>query len=229
MKAKYLRVTLSDDLQRSKHISNLSVKAGSTLGLLRRNLSQCPQALREQVYISLIRSRLEYCSTTWDPHLVKDIDSLENIQRWAARFTVQDYSRYTSVSTLLQGLDWSPLKERRRDIRLTFLFKIIKGKVAVQAEGSLVTADSWNQEEALPQIQTLTCVYWTMQKLFFNSLPDSCQGGYCRPPPSRSSCTAPHSCCAKAPPPPPPPPTHTHTHTHTHIDVIHSVACWLNI
>ena len=164
--AKYLRVTLSDDLQWSKHISNLSVKAGSTLGLLCRNLSQCPQALREQVYISLIRSRLEYCSATWDPHLVKDIDSLENIQRWAARFTVKDYSRYTSVSTLLQGLDWSPLKERRRDIRLTFLFKIIKGKVAVQAEGSLVTADSWNQEEALPQIQTLACVYWTMQNSF---------------------------------------------------------------
>ena len=90
----------------------------------------------------IIRSRLEYCSAIWDPHLVKDIDSLENIQRRAARFTVQDYSRDTSVSALLKGLDWSPLRDRRRDIRLTFLFKIIKGKVAVQAEGSLVTADS---------------------------------------------------------------------------------------
>ena len=66
-------VTLSDDFQWSKHISNLSVRASSTLGLLRPNLSQCPQALREQAYISLIRSRLEYCSAIWDPHLVKDI------------------------------------------------------------------------------------------------------------------------------------------------------------
>ena len=65
--AKYLGVTLSDDLQWSKHISNLSVKASSTLGLLRRNLSQCPQALREQAYISLIRSRLEYCSANGTP------------------------------------------------------------------------------------------------------------------------------------------------------------------
>ena len=46
--AKYLGVTVSNDLQWSKHISNLSVKASSTLGLPRRNFSQCPQALREQ-------------------------------------------------------------------------------------------------------------------------------------------------------------------------------------
>ena len=140
--AKYLGFTLSDDLQWSKHISNLSLKASSTLGLLRRNLSQCPQALREQAYISPIRSHLEYCSAILDPHVVKDIDSPENIQRHAARFTVQDYSRYTSVSALLKGLDWSSLKDRRRDIRLIFLFKITKGNVAVQAEVSLVTADS---------------------------------------------------------------------------------------
>ena len=65
--AKYIGVTLSDDLQWSKHISNLSVKASSTLGLLRQNLPQCPQALREQAYISRIRSRLEYWSAIWDP------------------------------------------------------------------------------------------------------------------------------------------------------------------
>ena len=69
--AKYLGVTLSDHLQWSKHISNLSVKASSTLGLLHRNLSQFPQALREQDYISLVRSRLEYCSAIWDPTLSK--------------------------------------------------------------------------------------------------------------------------------------------------------------
>ena len=129
--AKYFGVTLSDNLQWSKHISNLSVKASST----RWNLSQCPQALREQAYISLIRSHLEYCSAIWDPYLVKDIDSLETIQRRAARFTVEDYSRYTSVLALLKGLDWSPLKDRRRDIHLTF-------KMTVQVEASLVAADS---------------------------------------------------------------------------------------
>ena len=89
--AKYLGVTLSNDLQWSKHIQDITSKCSSTLGLLRRNLSGCPIKLREQAYIALIRSRLEYCSAVWDPHLKKDINSVEAVQRSAARFTVQDY------------------------------------------------------------------------------------------------------------------------------------------
>ena len=79
--AKYLGVTLSSDLQWSKHIQDITSKCSSTLGLLRRNLSGCPIKLREQAYIALIRSRLEYCSAVWDPHLKKDINSVEAVQR----------------------------------------------------------------------------------------------------------------------------------------------------
>ena len=179
--AKYLGVTLSDDLQWSKHISNLTAKASSTLGLLHRNLSKCPQRLREQAYISLIRSRLEYCSAIWDPHTAKDTNALESIQRRAARLTVQDYSRYTSVSALLKDLDWSPLKDRRRDIRLTLLFKIVKGKVAVQAEGSLVPADSRTRSSHGYKFRHIQANSTQYKNSFFvksipewNSLPASC-------------------------------------------------------
>ena len=51
--AKYLGVIISEDLHWSKHIQGLAPKTSSTLGLLRRNLSLCPQKLREQAYISL--------------------------------------------------------------------------------------------------------------------------------------------------------------------------------
>ena len=40
--AKYLGVTICSDLPWSKHVHNMTVKASSTLGLLRRNLSRCP-------------------------------------------------------------------------------------------------------------------------------------------------------------------------------------------
>ena len=135
----------------------------------------------EQAYISLIRSRLEFCSAIWDPHLVKDIDMLENIQRRAARFTVQDYSRYTSVSALLKGLDWSPLKDHRRDICLTFLFEIIKGKLAMQAGGSLVAADSSTRKRHDHKYRHLRVCTEQFRNSFFpqtipewNSLPGSC-------------------------------------------------------
>ena len=156
-------------------------KASSTLGLLRRNLSLCPQKLREQAYISLIRSRLEYCAAIWDPHLEKDIQQLEAIQRRAARFVVQDFSRYSSVKSYLNDLKWAPLKDRRRDIRLTFLFKIVTGRVAVQAEGTLLPADSRTRHKHKHKYKHLPATCNQCLNFFFinsipdwNSLPEAC-------------------------------------------------------
>ena len=43
---------------------------------------------------------------------------------------------------MLKELKWKPLKDRRREIRLALLFKIVKGKVAVEAQDILVETDS---------------------------------------------------------------------------------------
>ena len=90
---------------------------------------------------SLHFAPLEYCAAVWDPYLTKDINTLENIQRRAARFIIQDHSRFTSVSSLLRDLNWAPLKDRRRDIRLAMLFKIVKCNMPVQADDILLLAD----------------------------------------------------------------------------------------
>ena len=60
--ARYLGINLSEDLQWANNIQSIAAKSSSTLSLLKRNLSKCPQKIREQAYISLIRSRLEYCA-----------------------------------------------------------------------------------------------------------------------------------------------------------------------
>ena len=54
--AKYLGVTLSNELSWSPHISNTVSKAHSSLGFLRCNLRGCPEKLKETTYISLVRS-----------------------------------------------------------------------------------------------------------------------------------------------------------------------------
>ena len=71
------------------------------------------------------------CGTLWDPHLIKDIDSLERIQRRAARWITNTYDRSTSVTVLLQELKLEPLEERRCVSRLAFLYKILNEHVAV--------------------------------------------------------------------------------------------------
>ena len=56
MDAKYFGVTLSNDLEWSKHISTKTNKANSMLSFLRRNLKDCPEKLKQTAYFSLIRS-----------------------------------------------------------------------------------------------------------------------------------------------------------------------------
>ena len=137
--AKYLGVTISSELSWSPHVSSIVGKANSTLGFLRRNLRRCPAKLKETAYISLVRSTLEYAATIWDPHKDGDINKIERIQRRAARFVCSDYSRYSSVTAMLTELGWKNLADRRRDLRLALLFKVIHKEVAVPVKSLELT------------------------------------------------------------------------------------------
>ena len=132
--AKYLGINLSSELSWSPHVSSVVSKANSTLGFLGRNLRKCPSKLKETAYLSLVRSTLEYAATLWDPYYVRDIDSLEQVQRRAARFTTGDYHTTSSVTAMLAELGWKRLEDRRKDLRLALLYKIVHGHVAVPVD-----------------------------------------------------------------------------------------------
>ena len=53
------------------------------------------------------------------------ISNIEKIQRRAARWILSDFSRYSSVSTLLAQLQWSSLEKRRSDSRLCTFYRIL--------------------------------------------------------------------------------------------------------
>ena len=83
--AKYLGVTVSDDLEWTKHIDVITSKANSKLSFLRRNLKGCPEKLRETAYFSLVRSFLEYSATVWHPRQKYNSDKLEMVQGCSLR------------------------------------------------------------------------------------------------------------------------------------------------
>ena len=111
---KYLGITISNDLNWSTHINTITNKCNSKLGFLRRNLSRCTRKLKATAYLSLIRPTLEYAASVWDPRLAKDRNSIEVVQRKAARFVHGDYRRTASPTNMLNDLGWKTLDARRQ-------------------------------------------------------------------------------------------------------------------
>ena len=120
----YLGVTISSDLRWNNHVSKITCKASRTLGLLRRTLSPCSQQVKSTAYKMLVRPQIEYASEVWNPYTLKNTNRLEQIQRNAARFVHHDYRRQTSVSPLIQQLQWDSLHNRRLIQQATMIYKI---------------------------------------------------------------------------------------------------------
>ena len=136
----YLGLNISSDLKWSNHVNSVCEKASSTLGFIKRNLKHCPETTRHMAYVSLVRSVLEYGATIWDPYLQCDINRLEKVQRRAARFITGDYTSRTPgcMTNMLESLNLSPLAQRRKELRLTFLFKISERLVPFKPSTKIV-------------------------------------------------------------------------------------------
>ena len=64
-------------------------------------------------------------------YLVGDCEQLEKVQRRAARFFKRDYSSTTSVSSLISQLGWQTLSGRRRNSRLSLMYKSLHGLAGI--------------------------------------------------------------------------------------------------
>ena len=78
---KYLGVEIQENLKWSNHITSITNKANKTLGFVRRNLKVGNKRAKETSYMALIRPKLEYAASVWDPHTQADIKTLEKVQR----------------------------------------------------------------------------------------------------------------------------------------------------
>ena len=116
------------------HVNNISKKANQTLEFLKQNIKVHKQDLKSTAYKTLVRPQLEYASTVWSPHTATDI---HYVQRRAARWATRDYRYTSSVSSMLNNLNWRPLDQRCIDCRLVMLYKITYDLVAIPASDYL--------------------------------------------------------------------------------------------
>ena len=140
--SKYLGLTLQKNLKWDTHINNITANANRSLGFLKRNLKINSQHIKEHAYKALVRPKLEYCSSIWDPHNTNQINQIEKIQRRAARYVQNRYHNTSSVQDMMDKLNWPTLQTRRLKTRLILLYKIIHHHVAIDPHGILHPADT---------------------------------------------------------------------------------------
>ena len=123
--SKYLAITLQSNLKWNKHINSITNKANQSLGFLKRNLKIKSSDVKSHAYKALVRPKLEYASAVWDPHTRTQINQIEKVQRRAARYVTNRYHNTSSVTDMLQHLNWPSLEIRRTRVRLIMFYKII--------------------------------------------------------------------------------------------------------
>jgi hypothetical protein len=111
--SKYLGINLNRTLSWNNHINTVAKKASNISAFLQRNLHQLPRKSKAQCYQTLVRPLMEYACTIWDPYNKENINKLKAVQRRSARFIYNDFKYTTSVTPMLNELNWAPLQERR--------------------------------------------------------------------------------------------------------------------
>ena len=132
---KYLGILIHQSLNFDAHIQQIVSKANSKLGFLKRNLRGCPGDLKRSAYIGLVRSGLEYGSIIWDPHYGTQKKKIELVQNNAMRW-IQGLPPFdqTKIKSLLADTGLDSLEHRRRDARVTMLYKMVHGLVNMSPE-----------------------------------------------------------------------------------------------
>ena len=176
--AKYLGCTISSDLKWNEHIKNICTKANKTIGFLKRNLNINNTTIKETAYKSLVRPTLEYASTVWDPYQQNNKNRLEMVQRRAARYVTNRYHNTSSVSDMLNQLEWKTLEDRRRISRLAMMYKLANGMVRVDTENILIPPDRLSRNINVNGFKTPSCRTEVRKESFYprtikewNSLP----------------------------------------------------------
>ena len=120
-----LGVIIDKNLKFSDHCNKVANNANVTLGMIKRTISCKSKSIITRLYKALVRSQLEYCVQAWRPHLKKDIEKIENVQRRATKM-ISGCSKLNYEERLrITGL--TSLEARRNRGDLIEGFKILKG------------------------------------------------------------------------------------------------------
>ena len=124
--AKYLGLNIHKSLSWDSDIDKIPKKANSTFAFLGRNVNRCPTTIKAQCSPTLVRPTLEYASSIWSPSKKDSINKVEAVQRRAAKIATGDYQHTSSVTAMLQQLQWQTLQSRRAYAQTVMVYRSVQ-------------------------------------------------------------------------------------------------------
>jgi hypothetical protein len=125
--AKYLGITLQSDLKWTQHTNNIVASANKSLGFLKRNLKTSNTNIKSQAYLSLVRSKLEYACSVWDPHTAEHRNKIEMVNDGQLGMPATDtiiLAASQICSKLSHGLHYNNVDSKQNLLCFTRLFTI---------------------------------------------------------------------------------------------------------
>ena len=75
------------------------------------------------MYLALVRPHTEYARQVWDPHLPKDIDQLECVQKFTLHMCAKQWD--LGYAELLNRFKVQSLRDRRNYLSLCTMYKVV--------------------------------------------------------------------------------------------------------
>jgi len=133
---KDLGVTIDSELNFAEHIDTVSKKANGIMAVIRRTFTCIDFKCFCLLYKSLVRPHLEYGVTSWFPYKVKDIITVEKVQKRATKQVKQ--ISHLCYSERLKRLDLPTLRYRRHRGDMIEVFKILRGIYDSEVTGGIL-------------------------------------------------------------------------------------------
>lgn len=139
---KDLGVIFDSKLSFSSHVDYITSKAYSTLGFIRRNSKEFrDHTTLKSLYVSLVRSKLEYCSIVWNPYYLKYSTRIEKVQKLFTRviFKKLNWPEVVPYISRRKYLGLQQLSDRRSYFCIMFVYNVLSGNINCAEINELMT------------------------------------------------------------------------------------------
>ena len=156
---KYLGIRITSHLRWSEQRRDAASKAMKILNLLRRTMHGTSTEAKKRAFVMLVRPHLEYAAPVWSPHVQRDIETLEHVQRRAAHWICSKWDRTNrkwskTYEEAQKELSWPSIRDRHIFLTFCQIFKIIHSLDCINFDSYL----SYSSRPSRSHNQTFRCV-----------------------------------------------------------------------